>query len=113
MSRGSSDSRKPDPLLEIEPARYVRALTGANPQRHGKIHCPFHPDNTPSLHVYHSPERGWTCFGCTRADGRPLGGDIYTLASLLWGIPATGRGFLRAASPARHPVRCVPYRISR
>ena len=83
-SRRPGRGRQPDPLLTIRPAHYVRALTGRQPTRQGKIHCPFHPDNTPSLHVYRSPERGWTCFGCTTSDGRPLGGDIYTLASLLW-----------------------------
>jgi len=78
----------------IAPARYVKALTGREPTRQGKIRCPFHPDATPSLHVYRSSERGWTCFACTGPDGRPLGGDIYTLASLLWGVPASGREFL-------------------
>jgi hypothetical protein len=54
----------------------------------------LHADETPSFHAYRSPERGWTCFGCTSQDGRPLGGDIYTLASLLWGIPTGGPQFL-------------------
>jgi hypothetical protein len=85
---------RPDPLLMIEPADYVFALTGCEPGRDGKIRCPFHEDRTPSLHVYPSPERGWTCFGCTTPAGRPLGGDIYTFASLVWGIPARGLDFL-------------------
>ena len=84
-----------DPLLRIEPTHYVRVLTGCEPTREGKIHCPFHADRTPSFHTYRTPELGWTCFGCTRPDGRPLGGDIYTLASLLWGIPTTGPQFLQ------------------
>jgi hypothetical protein len=92
--RRSESGRHPDPLLMIEPARYVHVLTGREPTREGKIRCPFHPDKTPSLHVYHAPERGWTCFACTSPDGRPLGGDIYTLASLLWGVPTSGREFL-------------------
>ena len=83
-----------DPLLRIEPVRYVRVLTGREPTREGKIHCPFHADRTPSFHAYPTPERGWTCFGCTSQDGRPLGGDIYTLASMLWRVPASGREFL-------------------
>lgn len=96
----TSTARQPggsggDPLLRIEPTHYVRMLTGREPTRAGKIHCPFHADRTPSFHAYRTPERGWTCFGCTRPDGRPLGGDIYTLASLLLGIPATGREFLQ------------------
>ena len=107
MPRRSRSGPHPDPLLMIEPARYVRVLTGREPTRQGKIRCPFHSDETPSLHVYRSPERGWTCFACTSPDGRPLGGDIYTLASLLWGVPASGREFLelRARLDALFGVR--------
>jgi hypothetical protein len=72
----------------------VRLLTGREPDRSGKIHCPFHEDSRPSFHVYNTPERGWTCFACTTPSGRRLGGDIYTLASLLWGISNRGRDFL-------------------
>ncbi len=84
-----------DPLLWIAPAHYVHALTGREPGRNGKINCPFHDDETPSFHAYPTPERGWTCFGCPTPNGKPLGGDIYTLASLLWDIPTRGRHFLR------------------
>ncbi|MGA2321566.1 MAG: DNA-primase RepB domain-containing protein [Solirubrobacteraceae bacterium] len=105
--RRSHSGRRPDPLLTIAPARYVQVLTGREPTREGKIRCPFHDDGTPSLHVYPDPERGWTCFGCTGQDGSPLGGDIYTLASLLWGVPARGRQFLevRAQRDALFGVR--------
>jgi RepB DNA-primase from phage plasmid/CHC2 zinc finger len=91
-----------DPLLMIEPTDYVFALTGCKAGRDGKIRCPFHDDHTPSLHVYPSPERGWTCFGCTNLAGRPLGGDIYTLASLVWRIPASGRDFLTLRARLEH-----------
>jgi hypothetical protein len=87
-----------DPLLAIEPARYVQMLTEREPGRDGKIHCPFHPDRTPSFHVYRTPGRGWTCFGCTTPSGKLLGGDIYTLASLLWDIPTHGPSFLELQS---------------
>jgi hypothetical protein len=83
-----------DPLLSIPPARYVEVLLGQQVPRSRKLHCPFHADGTPSLHVYPTPEQGWTCFGCTNDDGRPLGGDIYTLASRLWQIPTCGQKFL-------------------
>ncbi len=89
-----SPRRASDPLLRIEPAEYVRVLTGREVGRDHKIACPFHHDHTPSLHVYPTPARGWTCFGCHTSTGRPLGGDIYKLASLLWGIPTNGRDFL-------------------
>jgi hypothetical protein len=87
-------ARESDPLHRIAPTHYVRLLTGRTPNREGKIACPFHEDRTPSLHAYKNPERGWSCFGCLTPDGKPLGGDIYTLASLLWNIPAHGRAFL-------------------
>jgi hypothetical protein len=83
-----------DPLLLIEPAHYVRVLTGREPGRDGKIHCPIHDEKTPSFHVYPTPEQGWTCFGCPTPNGKPLGGDIYTLAGILWGIPTTGPSFI-------------------
>jgi RepB DNA-primase from phage plasmid len=86
--------RENDPLHQIKPASYVRLLTGRTPDQDGKIACPFHDDDRPSLHVYPTPEQGWTCFGCPTPDGKPLGGDIYTLASRLWGIPARGARFL-------------------
>ena len=87
-----------DPLLAIEPARYVQMLTEREPGRDNKIHCPFHPDDTPSFHVYRTPGRGWTCFGCTAPSGKLLGGDIYTLASLLWSIPTRGPSFIELQS---------------
>ena len=67
-----------DPLLAIAPARYVEGLTGIQVPRSGKVRCPFHPDDTPSLHVYREPRHGWYCYGCCR------GGSIYDFASLLW-----------------------------
>jgi hypothetical protein len=86
--------RNTDPLRGVAPRVYVERLTNQRVDRWGKIHCPFHEDRTPSLHVYSDPERGWTCFGCSTPAGRPLGGDIYTLASMLWRIPPRGRDFL-------------------
>jgi len=87
-----------DPLLAIEPARYVQMLTEREPGRDNKIHCPFHSDRTPSFHVYSTPGRGWTCFGCTTPSGKLLGGDIYTLASLVWDIPTRGPSFIELQS---------------
>jgi hypothetical protein len=74
--------RSNDPLHTIEPALYVETLTGRRVGRDGKVACPFHPDNEPSLHVY--PDH-WTCYSakCWRGD-RPNGGDIYNLAAQLW-----------------------------
>jgi hypothetical protein len=77
-----------DPLLAIEPAAYVANLLGTRPGRDHKVHCPFHPEERPSLHVYPSAARGWTCFSCGR------GGSIYDLAAGLWGVETRGQAFL-------------------
>jgi hypothetical protein len=89
-----SPRRTDDPLLRIAPGDYVRVLTHREPGRDHKIVCPLHPEKKPSFHVYPTAERGWTCFGCPTPTSKPLGGDIYKLASLLWGIPTSGRDFI-------------------
>lgn len=91
--RRLQDARRNDLLQQIKPAHYIRLLTGQTPGPDGKIACPFHDDRTPSLHVYETPEQGWACYGCPTPDGKPRGGDIYTLASLLWSIPTRGPAF--------------------
>jgi hypothetical protein len=104
--------RSDDPLLAIAPAVYVEALTGRRVGRDGKVACPFHPDERPSLHAYADPSDGWACYSakCWRGD-RPNGGDIYDLAAQLWGISTRGcdfaelRGRLRALFlPAAPPA---------
>jgi hypothetical protein len=97
----ASPSRAGDPLLAIEPAAYVEALTGRRVGRDGKAACPFHPDRQPSLHAYPDPADGWACFSakCWRGD-RPNGGDIYDLAGQLWltgqsrDVPLRGKRFI-------------------
>ena len=76
-----------DPLLQLLPAIYVSELLGVEARAGRKVHCPFHSDRHPSLHVYPTPERGWCCFSCGRA------GSIYDLASALWGVQTRGREF--------------------
>jgi hypothetical protein len=77
-----------DLLLRLAPRVYVEELLGHSPNREGKITCPFHRDEHPSLHVYKEPERGWTCFACGR------GGSIYDLAAAVWGRGTRGREFI-------------------
>ncbi len=67
-----------DPVLALDPAAYIERLAGVQVPRSRKIHCPFHPDRTPSLHVYPDAEQGWFCFGCRR------GGSVYDFAAESW-----------------------------
>jgi hypothetical protein len=94
FSRRGTDARHrrdetSDPLLQIAPRDYVERLSGLTAGRDRKVRCPFHDDDTPSLHVFEEPERGWFCFGCER------GGSIYDFAGLLWGRDLRGAGFVR------------------
>lgn len=67
-----------DRLLDIPPEDYIAELTGQAIGHDRKTSCPFHADQTPSLHAYLAPSEGWFCFGCRR------GGTIYDLAAELW-----------------------------
>jgi len=84
-----------DPLLAMDPAVYVAALTGEVVPRGRKVSCPLHTDTTPSLHAYPTPERGWTCFGCGR------GGSIYDLAAHIWQLDTKGNEFLELRARLR------------
>jgi hypothetical protein len=66
---------------QFSPREYVAELAGVEVGADGKACCPFHDDTSPSLHAYIEPERGWYCYGCN------VGGDIYTFAGMLRGIP--------------------------
>ena len=74
-------------LLGIPAEQYVRALTGREPNRAGKLHCPFHEDHHPSLQLY--DDGSWYCFGACRR-----GGTIYDFAAALWLTTTKGRGFI-------------------
>jgi hypothetical protein len=77
-----------DRLREIPAAEYVERLCGREPNREGKVNCPFHAgDRTPSLQTY--PDGSWCCFGCGR------GGSIVDFAAGIWGLSTKGRDFLR------------------
>lgn len=73
-------------LLAIPAADYTNVLTGATPNRSGKIHCPFHDDHTPSLQLY--PDGTFYCYGCR------AGGSIYDFAARLWRTDTKGHQFL-------------------
>jgi CHC2 zinc finger len=99
-----------DPLLRIAPRIYVADLTGLRPGRDGKVQCPFHEEERPSLHAYPTGDRGWYCYSCRR------GGTIYDLAAGVWGLQTRGHDFMRLRDrllerydhelhPPRHPIR--------
>jgi hypothetical protein len=100
----------PDPLRDVAPATYFRALCGVEPGRSGLVRCPLpdHEDRTPSCRVYPSAEQGWWCFGCTR------GGRVYDLASLLlggpWGRDLRGEPFRRARALVHERLGVAPRR---
>lgn len=73
-------------LLAIPAATYVPALTGCQPNRAGKVCCPFHDDHTTSLQLY--DDGGWYCFACR------VGGSIYDFAALLFQFKTRGHQFL-------------------
>ena len=73
-------------MRAIPAAEYVTRLTGREPNREGKVRCPFHEERTPSLQTY--PDGSWCCFGCGR------GGSIVDFAAGLWGLGTKGRDFL-------------------
>lgn len=73
-------------LLKIPAATYLRTLAGLRPRSDGKVNCPFHSDNVPSLQIY--KDGTFYCFGCH------AGGSIYDFAGKLWSADTKGRAFL-------------------
>ncbi len=75
-------------LLAIPAAEYVRVLAGREPNRAGKVLCPFHPETDPSLQIY--PDGSFYCFG----SGCRRGGTIFDFAAARWGIGTRNGDFL-------------------
>jgi len=73
-------------LLAIPAATYVRELAGLERRHNGKVNCPFHSDQTPSLQLYE--DGTFYCYGCA------VGGSIYDFAARLWSLDTKGRAFL-------------------
>lgn len=101
-ARRAHRSRLESDLLAIPAAEYARVLAGREPNREGKIRCPFHDDATPSLQLY--PDGGFFCFGsaCRR------GGTIFDFAAQLWGITPKGVGFLEIRTRLAHSFSVPP-----
>jgi hypothetical protein len=75
-------------LLAIPAREYVRVLAGVEPNRAGKVLCPFHPESNPSLHLY--PDGTFHCFG----KGCRKGGTIFDFAAARWGMGTRKREFI-------------------
>jgi hypothetical protein len=75
-------------LLAIPAAEYVRVLAGLEPNSAGKVLCPFHCEDTPSLQLY--PDGTFYCYG--RACKK--GGTIFDFAAAIWLTGTRGRDFL-------------------
>jgi hypothetical protein len=90
--RSSSPRTELDGLLLAIPApTYVRELAGLEPRRDGKVNCPFHRDERPSLQLYE--DGTWCCFGRHGDEGR-IGGSVYDFGGRLWSLDTKGREFL-------------------
>jgi hypothetical protein len=74
-------------LLSIPAGEYVRVLTGREPNRAGKVLCPFHTERNPSLQIYN--DGTFYCFG----SGCEKGGTIIDFAGYLWGLIPRGEQF--------------------
>jgi hypothetical protein len=82
-----------DDLRRIPASVYVERIAGRRADDFGWVTCPFHKDGcerTPSFKVDGAL---WSCFACEPLNGQQvLGGNIYTLAGLLWGYPMPLQG---------------------
>jgi hypothetical protein len=87
-SRGIGRTSLDRQLLAIPAADYVRVLASREPNRAGKVLCPFHQENDPSLQLY--PDGTFYCFGAQCKKG----GTIFDFAALLWGIGTREHDFL-------------------
>lgn len=90
-------------LRAIPASDYVLALTGREPDRQGKVLCPFHQEKRPSLQLY--SDGSFYCFGCGR------GGSIIDFAAELWGCGTRGEDFLalRARLARRFAAEPTPH----
>jgi hypothetical protein len=74
--------------LAIPADEYVRVLVSREPNRAGKVLCPFHEETEPSLQLY--PDGTFYCFGARCKKG----GTIFDFAAAVWGIGTREDDFL-------------------
>lgn len=66
-------------IKEAVSARDAAARYGFEPDRAGRIRCPFHDDQNPSLRLYDG-SGGWWCFVCNE------GGSVIDFTARLFGL---------------------------
>lgn len=77
-------------IKEAVPMREAVVQYGFEPDRVGRICCPFHDDQNPSLRFYDG-NGGWWCFVCNE------GGSVIDFTAKLFGL-----SFLQAAKKLDH-----------
>lgn len=77
-------------IKEAVPMREAVVQYGFEPDRVGRICCPFHDDQNPSLRLYEG-SGGWWCFVCNE------GGSVIDFTAKLFGL-----SFLQAAKKLDH-----------
>jgi hypothetical protein len=75
-------------LLAIPAAEYVRVLASVEPDRAGKVLCPFHQESKPSLQLYR--DGSFYCYGSTCKKG----GTIFDFAAAKWCMSTKDEDFL-------------------
>jgi hypothetical protein len=80
-------------LLQIPVAEYVRVLAHREPNRAGKVLCPFHHEQTPSLQLY--PDGTFYCYGRhSKHRACAKGGTVFDFAAAMWGLGTKDEDFL-------------------
>ena len=82
-------------IKEAIPMREAVVQYGFEPDRVGRICCPFHDDQNPSLRLYEG-SGGWWCFVCNE------GGSVIDFTAKLFGL-----SFLQAAKKLDHDFSLV------
>lgn len=83
-------------LLAIPAGEYVRVLVNREPNRAGKVLCPFHEETEPSLQLY--SDGTFYCFGARCKKG----GTIFDFAAAVWGIGTRADDFLELRRRLAH-----------
>lgn len=79
-------------LLQIPAAEYVRVLARREPNRAGKVLCPFHQEHTPSLQLY--PDGTFYCYGRhSKHRACAKGGTVFDFAAAMWGLGTKDEDF--------------------